>query len=192
MRAETAAATRQALLDAASALLDSGGVDAVTLREVGSGAGVSRSAAYRHFDHKEDLLMALAAAAWSALADRLSLIAADADLGADQALRGALGALAQVARTRPHLYRLMFAQRTGDAAAAVEAATLAQDVFLPIVGRIVGHQDAPAVAGLLMATTHGVADLELSGHLAPGKWGTDGDGIIELLVQIIRDRDRDR
>ncbi|MFD3563829.1 TetR/AcrR family transcriptional regulator [Streptomyces sp. NPDC058686] len=186
LRAETAAATRQALLDAAAALLDGGGIDTVTLREVGSGAGVSRSAAYRHFDNKEDLLMALAAGAWSALVDRLRLIAADPDLDAEQALRAALGALAQVARSRPHLYRLMFAPPTGDAAAAIEAATLAREVFLRVVGRVVGERDAPAAAGLLMSTTHGVADLELSGHLTADKWGIDGDGIIDLLVHTIR------
>jgi AcrR family transcriptional regulator len=183
-RAETAAATRQALLDAASALLDSGGVDAVTLREVGSGAGVSRSAAYRHFDDKDDLLMALATTAWNALAARLRALAADPALDPDEALRGALGVTVRVARTRPHLYRLMFARPTGDATAAVQAVTLAQDAFLAIVGRIVEHPALP-VAGLLFATAHGIADLELSGHLPPDKWGVDGDGIIDLLVRTI-------
>ena len=48
-RVESAAATRRALLDDAAALLDSGGPDAVTLREVGARAGVSRGAPYRHF-----------------------------------------------------------------------------------------------------------------------------------------------
>ncbi|MDL4773105.1 MULTISPECIES: TetR/AcrR family transcriptional regulator [Thermomonosporaceae] len=186
VRAETAAATRQALLDAASALLDGGGVDAVTLRDVGSGAGVSRSAAYRHFVDKEDLLMAVSAAAWDSLATRLRGIAADATLSPDEALRGALGALVQVARTRPHLYRLMFARTVGDATAAVQAATRAQDVFLAIVGRIVEGDGMPQMAGLLMAATHGIVDLDLSGHLTPEKWGTGIDGMVDLLVRIIR------
>lgn len=41
-RAESAAVTRRALLDAAAELLDLGGPAAVTLREVGARAGVSR------------------------------------------------------------------------------------------------------------------------------------------------------
>ena len=41
-RLESAAKTRRALLDAAAELLDEGGPEAVTLREVGSRAGVSR------------------------------------------------------------------------------------------------------------------------------------------------------
>ena len=43
-RLESAAKTRRALLDAAAELLDEGGPEAVTLREVGSRAGVSRAA----------------------------------------------------------------------------------------------------------------------------------------------------
>ena len=59
-RAESAAATRRALLDAAADLLDEGGPDAVTLREVGARAGVSRGAPYGHFADKESLLTAVA------------------------------------------------------------------------------------------------------------------------------------
>ena len=59
-RSESAAATRQSLLEAAGALLDAGGPEAVTLREVGARTGVSRSAPYRHFADKETLLTVLA------------------------------------------------------------------------------------------------------------------------------------
>jgi AcrR family transcriptional regulator len=51
-RAETAAATRKALLTAAGELLDEDGPDAVTLRAVGAHAGVSRGAPYGHFERK--------------------------------------------------------------------------------------------------------------------------------------------
>lgn len=187
IRAQTAAATRQALVDTAAALLDRGGAGTVTLRDVGSGAGVSRTAAYRHFADKNDLLMAVAAEAWTTLATRLDAIAADAALGPEDALREALGAVLQVARARPHLYRLMFAPANGDAAAAVRAAGAAQDVFLDIVGRLVEGDSAPT-AGMLVAAMHGVADLELGGHLSTAKWHVDGDGMIDLLVHTIRGR----
>jgi AcrR family transcriptional regulator len=45
----------------AGALLEDEGRGAVTLRELGRRAGLSRSAPYRHFDGKEDLLAAVAA-----------------------------------------------------------------------------------------------------------------------------------
>jgi AcrR family transcriptional regulator len=105
-RSETAAATRRSLLDAAGALLDIGGVDAVTLREVGARAGVSRSAAYRHFADKEALLTVLATNALSELGDTLEILAASDD-PPEQSLRSALVSLVTIGRTRPHLYRLM-------------------------------------------------------------------------------------
>lgn len=52
---------RAALLDAADTLLDQGGDGAVSLREVARMAGVSPTAAYRHFADKEALLASLAA-----------------------------------------------------------------------------------------------------------------------------------
>ena len=57
-------------------LLDLGGVEAVTLREVGARSGVSRSAAYRHFADKESLLAVLATNALSELGDALEVLAA--------------------------------------------------------------------------------------------------------------------
>ncbi|NUQ86967.1 MAG: helix-turn-helix transcriptional regulator, partial [Glycomyces artemisiae] len=53
--------TREALIDVAARLLDEGGTDAVTLRQVGHGAGVSHNAPYKHFAGKEALLAAVAA-----------------------------------------------------------------------------------------------------------------------------------
>ena len=52
---------RAALLDAADALVEKGGDGAVSLREVARAAGVSATAAYRHFTDKEALLAALSA-----------------------------------------------------------------------------------------------------------------------------------
>ena len=53
--------TRDTLLAAAAQLLDEGGPEAVTLREVGHRAGVSHNAPYKHFADKEALLAAVAA-----------------------------------------------------------------------------------------------------------------------------------
>src|SRR3984957_6975831 len=138
-RLETAAMTRRALLDAAGALLDTGGPDAVTLREVGARTGVSRSAPYCHFANKETLLTALATNAMNQLGDRLESLAAESD-SPEKLLRAALLSLLDIGRTRPHLYRIMFTTPAGDPTAAVEAAGRTQDLFLHLVGRLVGRQ----------------------------------------------------
>ncbi|MEE4022093.1 TetR/AcrR family transcriptional regulator [Gordonia sp. PKS22-38] len=184
-RAESAARTRRALLGAAGDLLDRGGPDAVTLRDVGAGAGVSRSAAYRHFEDKNALLTALAADAWAAVAIGLDGILDDGSLTPESAVRVALESLSDLGRDRPHLYRLMFTAGPADHPAVVDAATRAQDGFLTLVGRFVGTDEARRYAGVLLAAAHGLTDLDLSGHLPREKWHADRHELIDLLVAMI-------
>src|SRR6185369_17746261 len=121
-RAESAAATRRALLDDAAELLDSGGLDAVTLREVGARAGVSRGAPYRHFANKESLLTAVAAEGWERVGDHMHALKTDSRLLPVDKLRAALVGLVSVSRRQPHLYQLMFSTPEGDPTAVVRAA----------------------------------------------------------------------
>jgi AcrR family transcriptional regulator len=62
---------RQALLGAGIALAQQGGPDAVVLREASRRAGVSHTAAYRHFADREALLAAVAEAAAAELASAM-------------------------------------------------------------------------------------------------------------------------
>lgn len=183
-RSETAAATRRSLLDAAGALLDFGGPEAVTLREVGARTGVSRSAPYRHFADKETLLTVLATNAWSGLGDALELLAAGEE-PPEHSLRAALLALVTIGRTRPHLYRIMFTTPTGDPTAAVRAAERTQDLFLDIVGHIVGPKQARRYGALLLASAHGITGLELSGHLVWDKWQTTAEELIDTIITLL-------
>ena len=184
-RAESAAVTRRALLDAAGTLLDAGGPTAVTLRDVGAMAGVTRSAPYRHFADKESLLTAVATAAWRDFGDGLEQLTLDVRSTPQQSLRAALIALVRIGRTRPHLYRLLFTTPTSDPAAAVRAAERAQDLFLTLVERVVGARHARQYGGLLMASAHGVTGLEISGHLVWDKWQASAEDLVDLLLQLI-------
>lgn len=183
-RAESAAATRRSLLEAAAVLLDLGGVEAVTLREVGARGGVSRSAAYRHFADKESLLTVLATDAMIELGDTLEALAAS-DVSPETALRSGLLALIAVGRTRPHLYRLMFTTPAGDPTEAVRAGERAQDLFLDIVGRITGPQQARRYGALILASAHGITGLDLSGHLDLDKWHTNAEELVDTIIALL-------
>jgi AcrR family transcriptional regulator len=183
-RSESAAATRRSLLEAAGVLLDLGGVEAVTLREVGARSGVSRSAAYRHFADKESLLSVLAANALSELGDVLEVLAASDD-SPEMVLRSALLSLITIGRTRPHLYRLMFTTPTGDPTAAVRAAERTQDLFLDIVARITGPRQAGRYGALLLTSAHGITGLDLSGHLDLDKWHTNAEELVDTLISLL-------
>ena len=101
---------RAALLSATRALLDEGGVAAVSLREAARRAGVSPAACYRHFTDKEALLTALAVQGFEEFAQALG-----------QAFRGGRKSFAEMgtayvsfAVQRPGLFRLMFGQAVAD------------------------------------------------------------------------------
>ncbi|OBG27576.1 TetR/AcrR family transcriptional regulator [Mycobacterium sp. 852002-51057_SCH5723018] len=183
-RAESAAATRRSLLEAAEVLLDLGGVEAVTLREVGARSGVSRSAAYRHFADKDALLAVLATNALSELGDALEVLAASGE-PPEESLRSALLSLIAIGRSRPHLYRLMFTPPAGDPAAARQAAERAQDLFLELMGRLVGPQRARRYGALLLTSAHGITGLDLSGHLDLDKWHTNAEELVDTLISLL-------
>lgn len=184
-RAESAAATRAALVRAASELLDEGGPDAVTLRAVGARAGVSRGAPYGHFENKERLLTQLAIDTWDALADEVEQLRANADTTPSARMVRALMALIAVGRRHPHRYALMFSTPADDPTSAAAASRL-ENQFLLIVADLVGDADALRHGALLMSSAHGIAGLELSGHLAKDKWQVDGEELVRMLVDAIR------
>lgn len=100
--------TRERLLSAASELLAEGGVPAVTLRGVGERAGVSRTAPYRHFHNKEDLLAAVALETFRHLQrDMAAAVEADPS-SVPQVLRRGLHVYVRFGLARPEHYRLIF------------------------------------------------------------------------------------
>ncbi|WP_344314772.1 TetR/AcrR family transcriptional regulator [Fodinicola feengrottensis] len=187
-RAESAAVTRRALLDAAAALLDSGGPDAVTLREVAACAGVTRGAPYRHFPDKDSLLAAVATEALDRIAEQARAVRAEPRASPADKLHRALAVLMTVGRRQPHLYRLIYATPAGDPAAihaASEAAEHAQDEFFAIVGDLVGAQHARRFAALLLTSAHGITDMEVNGHLSADKWRLTAEDLVSTLVSMI-------
>ena len=177
-RSESAAATRQSLLEAASALLDAGGPEAVTLREVGARTGVSRSAPYRHFADKGTLLTVLATNAVVELGDTLEGLTKSDDPPA-RTLRAALLALISIGRARPHLYRLMFTTP------AVQAADRTWELFIGIVERVVGPEQARHYGALLLSNAHGIASFESSGHGVWDKWQITPEQLIDMVVSML-------
>lgn len=182
-RLESAAKTRRALLDAAAELLDEGGPEAVTLREVGSRAGVSRAAPYRHFPDKEGLLTAVAVEGWDRLAEALRANGAT-DSAPSTRLEEVLMTVVELGRKRPHLYQLMFAKPKSGAGAGARAASRAQEEFLSIVASVVGEADAQHYGALLFSCAHGIAELEISGHLTEERWTSTEDLLSTLVVMI--------
>lgn len=189
--------TRSALLGAAAALLEGGGIEAVTLRAVGKRAGVSRQAPYKHFADKEALLSVLAAGYFERFGREMFEAAEGA--GDDPLLRlEAMGAAyVRFALDNPHRYRLMFGEKT-QRSPHPEVHEAAHALYEGFVGAIVECQEAgelPAgdpveLAALMYATSHGAVDLALAGQAEESKGLADPMSQLRLLLAHLRTPER--
>ena len=177
---------RDSLIEAAALLLDQGGPAAVTLREVGKAAGVSHNAPYKHFASKEDLLAAVAIR-------ELARPAPAVDAGAFEQLWAAMRLYVRWALRFPERFRLSFGRWTHPNPDLREAAAAARAIWVRLVSEAQGSGRLPPgdperLAALILATAHGAADLELSGHLSRGGPGAASaeDLVDDLFVQFGR------
>lgn len=73
--------TKQRLIQITRKMIDQDGVDSISLRELGKELNMSRSAMYRHFKNKEDLLAAIVAENFLSLNSKISkLIEVNGDI----------------------------------------------------------------------------------------------------------------
>jgi AcrR family transcriptional regulator len=160
--------TRDDLVAAAADLLEEGGPGAVTLREVGARAGVSRSAPYRHFAGKEDLLAAVAA---RGLRDRHAARMRRRAASPAEAVRADLLYFVRGALAHPALFRLTYGPWTVESPELADAAATSRAALVDLVIAAQADGALPAgdpdrVTALLTAVAHGACQLALSGHLS--------------------------
>ena len=178
--------TREALIGAATDLLDASGVEGVTLREVGHRAGVSHNAPYKHFADKEALLAAIAARELTVLAESLTATR-EREPSARVALRQMMRDYIAWALAHPARFKLVFGKWTTDSPELALAAVRALTLNVEAVAAAQRSGDLPPaaperLAALIRALAHGAVDLALAGHLsAEGKGGAGPDDLVEDL-----------
>jgi AcrR family transcriptional regulator len=185
-----APSTREALVTAASELMDAGGLEAVTLREVGHRAGVSHNAPYKHFADKEALLAAVAARELDRRRTALLEIV-QSNEPPDVVLRAAMHGYVAWALANPVRFKLVYGSWSTGSDELAAAAKASRGL---LIGAVAAAQEAGAlpagdterVTALLQALAHGAVDLALSGHLSPegkGKAGPD-DLVDDLFLHL--------
>lgn len=183
-RAERTAATRLSIARAAAALLDENGPGAVAIRAVGDRAGVSRGAVYGHFGNRDGLLAQVRSDGWLEFATLLEAVNV-ADLSTRSRLTRFLSHMLDLAHDRPHLYQLMWGPPRAVSDPLLEGAHRSQKVFLQVVADAVGQRDARRWGALLMSSAHGIAEMEIGGHLRRGDWDVSGSQLVQSLVELI-------
>lgn len=198
---------RAALLAAGLELARSGGVDAVTVREVTRAAGVSPSAAYRHFADHRSLVVAVALEAQGGLAEAMSLRVASLAAGLDgpdaavARLRGVGLGYIDFALAEPGWFELALV--TFDPSAGGAPGVTVAEAVPPPFQMLLDALDGLVAAGVLTAAqrehaewpcwaaVHGFADIATRGPLqgvAPEALAALGEVVVDRIVAGIRAR----
>jgi AcrR family transcriptional regulator len=167
--AEPVADLRVRILAAADELLRTGGVGALSMREVARRAGVTHQAPYHHFEDREAIVAELVTGGFATLADRLARANDAAPRhGPRRVLVDAGRAYVGFALEQPGRFRIMFRPELCDAArfpAAAQAGERAFGELLRMVAIVHGAPDE-TLATLHWSQVHGLASLMVDGGLA--------------------------
>ena len=152
---------REALLDAAEALLPKSGPEGLTLREVARRAGVSHGAPYHHFDSRDALLAAVAERGFVGLGEAM---AGAAGATPPERLVAICEAYVDFAARHPTRFRLMFGPLLASKAlypGLKQAGEQSFFLLLEASREVAPAQAMPlALAGWSMA--HGLAHLRIN------------------------------
>jgi AcrR family transcriptional regulator len=180
-------ALREALLAGAFHVLETEGLASLSLRKLAEAAGVSKTAPYRHFTDKRDLLLTVAGEGFRLLADAFESAtkALAPDRGGPPAtggLRALMHAYIAFARARPALYRLMFSPmgyslHSENCRIQSERAIgmLVTEVAAAQASGWRSSQEGRALVLSLWAEVHGWAGLIMDGLLPAGMVGPEED-----------------
>ena len=166
---------RQELLAAGERLLETDGIEGLSLRSLAREIGVSHSAPYRHFAHKAELLAALAARGFGRLAQSLiAILDQHPDDHEARYLEACRQAIA-LGLAHPAMYRLMLGQERPGVGGQPDLAASQNEVFDALVTILTSGQNAgvfqegpvESMAMAVWAMVHGLTELRLSGWLAP-------------------------
>lgn len=182
------------LIDAAVGLLETDGVETLSLRLVARTAGVSHMAPYRHFDGKDALLAAVAETGFRDLVRAIDDAVAKEDTNTLKSR--AIGmAYIRFARRRPALYRLMFGPRHADEdhfPDLADAMNLAQarcldavSLLNPDTGRDGDAGSSRALGIAIWSLVHGLANLLIDDRIAVQGEAECEEQLVEQVLDII-------
>ena len=179
---------REVLILEGVKLIQEHGVSALTLREIGVRAGVSRTAAYRHFSDKAQLLAAISEAGFEEFAKALQAARSSSVTFADKLNAMGIAYLRFAGERRPY-FEVMFG--VGCDLGDRERSEAGERAFGVLEGMIQEAQesgdvrpgDAAMLAKVVWSLSHGMAMLQLETD-----YSGDGEGtkFVQLSTEILR------
>lgn len=180
----------EAILAAAMEILETEGIDGISLRKTAKLMGCSSTAIYRYFDNKQDLMTALRARAFYLMQNQLEK-AVKQKVPAIENLKRVGHAFLKAGQDRPELYELMFFQFQNEYSNSYfeelsEAKKNCLNVCTAIVARAQQNGDLPlhidplTAAHIFWINMHGLVSLDISNQLVMGR---KSNVLTEILIQ---------
>ena len=170
---------RNALREAAIAILEDEGLAGLSLRAVARKAGVSHAAPYRHYSNHEALLVELAVEGYGEL--RVTIVAAAATpMEKADRITAIGGAYMRFVSKRPALAKLMFGWRMAEHDAVPEFVAAAESIGTEI-GTMLGD---PTLGLAVWSTVHGLAVLILEDQIDLGQRRA-GSAVLPTRAEIL-------
>jgi AcrR family transcriptional regulator len=180
---------KEALVEAAAAIVRTNGVSALTLREVAGRTGVSPAAPYRHFPDRRALIAAVAERGFERLGQ--AMMAGMQSAGGRAGFKQVAIAYVRFGLDNPAEYRVMFGPELADSSDFPSLQQTGRAVLGGVAGAVSGLQaaglvgpgDPSLIAAALWSTLHGLVMLVLDGqteHIAP-----DPDVLVEEATRIV-------
>lgn len=167
---------RDALLRAARDLLESDGVEGLSLRALAKATGVTQAAPYSHFRDKDDLLAAIAEEGFQ----RLALQMAEDATGAPSTqarIERLMVSYITFAQNNKALFQIMFGRELADLRQYPTLAMTAGKSYAlmstALANRLKGEVDARFMTVTLWSLCHGLTTLIIEQKLDPKSFGTD-------------------
>ncbi|MDA3941286.1 MAG: TetR/AcrR family transcriptional regulator [Spirochaetia bacterium] len=162
---------RQSLIDEGLKALEQSGLESLSLRALAESLGVSKTAPYRHFATKRDLLTVLAAEGYQLFADKLEEWEKELiNIKGKERLNRIYKVYGEFALGNPELYRLMFS-RLGNSLHSERCRINAQRSFAVLIrlaeGMLDSQKDPRSLVLSLYANLHGWAMILLDDIIPP-------------------------
>ena len=159
---------REALLESAFGLVDSEGVEALSMRALARETGVSSAAPFRHFADKQLLLQAVAEKASINLQQKLDEATRDGDDALTQ-FRAMTVAYVRFAAEHPNLFRLVQSTSSVSGAFLGEVSDERRLKLIALIyegqnAGLIPEADPELIALSSEALTHGLARMIVDGH----------------------------
>jgi AcrR family transcriptional regulator len=175
------------IVAAGRALLESGGLDAVTMQAVAARVGVRAPSLYKRIPDRTALIAAISDDIAAELGNLMTRLADAPDPASG--LRSVATAFRAYAHAHPRSYELLFMHLPAGGRASPERNAAASAPLLSLTARLVGQDHALEAARLVTAFSHGFVSMELNGAF---RLGGDVDEAyrygIDVLVEAIAQR----